>query len=69
MLIYAGLAQLVEQRIRNAWVECSSHLTGTRFFKGFESFSESLFFIRILFGNFLIFLRFTKLTANWRLTR
>ena len=25
----AGLAQLVEQRIRNAWVECSSHLTGT----------------------------------------
>ena len=29
MLIYAGLAQLVEQRIRNAWVECSSHLTGT----------------------------------------
>ena len=25
----AGLAQLVEQRIRNAWVECSNHLTGT----------------------------------------
>ena len=25
----AGLAQLVEQRIRNAWVGCSSLLTGT----------------------------------------
>ena len=40
MLIYAGLAQLVEQRIRNAWVECSSHLTGTRFIKGFERFDN-----------------------------
>lgn len=25
----AGVAQLVEQRIRNAWVRCSSHLSGT----------------------------------------
>ena len=25
----AGIAQLVEQRIRNAWVGCSSHLTST----------------------------------------
>lgn len=23
------MAQLVEQRIRNAWVRCSSHRTGT----------------------------------------
>ena len=30
----AGLAQLVEQRIRNAWVVCSSHITGTIVFKG-----------------------------------
>ncbi len=28
-MIYAGLAQLVEQRIRNAWVGSSSLLTGT----------------------------------------
>ena len=27
--LYAGLAQVVEQRIRNAWVVCSSHITGT----------------------------------------
>ena len=26
---YAALAQLVEQRIRNAWVGCSSHPSGT----------------------------------------
>ena len=25
----AALAQLVEQRIRNAWVGCSSHPSGT----------------------------------------
>ena len=30
----AGLAQVVEQRIRNAWVVCSSHITGTILFKG-----------------------------------
>ena len=29
----AGLAQLVEQRIRNAWVGSSSLLTGTIFIK------------------------------------
>ena len=27
----ANLAQLVEQRIRYAWVECSNHLVGTSF--------------------------------------
>ena len=30
----AGLAQLVEQRIRNAWVGSSSLLTGTIYFQG-----------------------------------
>ena len=29
IIVFAGLAQLVEQRIRNAWVVCSSHITGT----------------------------------------
>ena len=33
-LSVADLAQLVEQRIRNAWVVCSSHITGTILFKG-----------------------------------
>ena len=28
----AGIAQLVEQRIRNAWVGCSSHPAGTIYF-------------------------------------
>ena len=27
----ADLAQLVEQRIRNAWVVCSNHIIGTIF--------------------------------------
>ena len=28
--IFAGVAQLVEQRIRNAQVACSSHVTSSR---------------------------------------
>ena len=39
-LSVADLAQLVEQRIRNAWVGCSSQPIGTRFFKGFERFDN-----------------------------
>ena len=43
----AGVAQLVEQRIRNAWVRCSSHRTGTikkpLIFKGFFSFRKKVF--------------------------
>ena len=34
IIVFAGLAQVVEQRIRNAWVVCSSHITGTILFKG-----------------------------------
>ena len=40
----AGLAQLVEQRIRNAWVVCSSHITGTIVFKGVEFFLAPFIF-------------------------
>ena len=41
-MIYAGLAQLVEQRIRNAWVGSSSLLTGTIFliFTGFPKMNK-----------------------------
>lgn len=28
---YAEIAQLVEQRIRNAWVVCSNHILGTTY--------------------------------------
>ena len=28
--LFAGIAQLVEQRIRNAQVECSSHFTSSK---------------------------------------
>ena len=34
IIVFAGLAQVVEQRIRNAWVVCSSHIIGTILFKG-----------------------------------
>ena len=33
----AEIAQLVEQRIRNAWVVCSSHILGTIFIPYFKS--------------------------------
>ena len=37
----AEIAQLVEQRIRNAWVVCSSHILGTIFLFDFITFFVS----------------------------
>ena len=62
----AGVAQLVEQRIRNAWVRCSSHRTGTikkpLIFKGFFNFRNDLKIVKNkLFYHFSItFLRSSK---------
>ena len=44
----AALAQLVEHRIRNAEVGCSSHLRGTIFCNNFNNLDERPFQIRSL---------------------
>ncbi len=52
----AALAQLVEQRIRNAWVGCSSHPSGTSFFESKKNTAENrqYFFVFSCFFNLLL---------------
>ena len=58
----ANLAQPVEQRIRNAWVACSSHAVGTSFYKNAENPDErfSAFFSAGKIGVFAVFYKGNK---------
>ena len=54
-------SQLVEQRIRNAWVRCSSHLSGTTF-PNRGDFSAPCFFAHPIFLFLFLFLFLFSLT-------
>ena len=56
LYLVAGLAQLVEQRIRNAWVGSSSLLTGT--IPQPPKFDRRLkFFFSLIFQDFFSFIK------------
>ncbi len=58
----AGIAQVVEQRIRNAWVRGSSPLSGTILYTSLSKFVSEYFLIEseILTGNYQIINKYNK---------